>query len=133
MRPEVRVLVLAALGALALGLGACTIGRDYVGNTLAADPYTVLRPGQTHMKEVLETFGAPDKIQRRRGGEILTYRFVRGNTSTLELQEPVVTGISLFTYTKRQLKANRLTVFFDDEGTLTAFGYTGGLRELDAL
>jgi hypothetical protein len=39
----------------------------------------------------------------------------------------------VFTYTKRQLKAERLTLFFDEHGTLTAFGYTGGLDELDSL
>jgi hypothetical protein len=125
-----RALVVALL---ALTLGACTIGRDYVGNSLRADPHTVLVPGRTHLSEVLAIFGAPDKIQRRKDGEILTYRFVRGNESVLELQEPVITGLSIFTYTKRQLKANRLTLFFGDDGVLSTFGYTSGVVELDRL
>lgn len=123
----------ALVVALALLCGACTIGRDYVGNKLRSNPDAVLRPGQTTLAEVLQLFGAPDKIQRRHDGDILTYRYVRQNTSELDLQEPVVTGITVFVYTKHQLKANRLTLFFDDEGKLTAFGYTRGVNELDPL
>ncbi len=119
--------------ALALLCGACTIGRDYVGNALRSDPHVVLEPGVTTIKQTLEMFGAPEKIQRRHDGDVLIYRFVRQNTSELELQEPVVTGITVFVYTKHQLKADRLTLFFDDAGTLTAFGYTGGVSELDPL
>jgi hypothetical protein len=122
-----------ALLALALGLGACTIGRDYVGSELRANPSEVLVPGETSLADVLGIFGSPDKIQRRKDGEILIYRFVRGNESVFELQEPVITGLSVFTYTKRQYKANRLTLFFDDAGVLSSFGYTGGLSELEAL
>ena len=122
-----------AIALLALALGACSIGRDYIGSSLRANPHTVLQPGTTTLAQVMEMFGAPDRIQRRRGGEILIYRFVRGNTSTLELEEPVITGITFFTYTKRQLKANRLTLFFDDAGTLVTYGYTGGVDELDLL
>jgi len=123
-----------ALLALApLVLGACTIGRDYVGNVLRADPQVVLMPGKTTIAETLEIFGAPDKIQRCHHGDILVYRFVRGNESTLKLEEPVVTGITFFVYTKRQFKANRLTLFFDDDGVLTSYGYTGGVDELDLL
>ena len=82
---------------------------------------------------MLELYGAPDQIQRRRGGEVLTYRFVRKNTSQIEIEEPFITGITFFTYTKRQLKANRLTLFFDHEGTLQHYGYTDAIEELDAL
>jgi hypothetical protein len=119
--------------ALALACGACTIGRDYVGSTLRTDPHEVLRPGVTTLAQALEMFGAPDKIQRRHNGDVLVYRYVRENKSELHLQDPVVTGFTFFIYTKHQLKANRLTLFFDDQGKLTAFGYTGGLNELDLL
>jgi hypothetical protein len=129
MSHELRALAVV----FALVCGGCTIGRDYVGNALRSDPHVVLHPGVTTLKETLEIFGAPDKIQRRRRGDILIYRFVRQNTSELELQEPVVTGITVFTYTKHQIKADRLTLFFDDTGTLTAFGYTSGVNELDLL
>jgi hypothetical protein len=123
----------AALLALVFALGACTIGRDFVGNTLRADPRKVLVPGRTTIAETMEIFGAPDRIQRRYNGEIFVYRFVRGNQSMLKLEEPVITGITFFTYSKRQLKSNQLTLFFDDEGVLTSFGYTEGLEELDFL
>jgi hypothetical protein len=104
-----------------------------VGNALRAEPAAVLVPGTTSLGEVLELFGAPDRIQRRHDGEVLTYHFVRGNQSVLELQEPVVTGLSLFTYSKRQLKADRLTLFFDDDGRLSTYGYTTGVEELEPL
>jgi len=119
--------------ALAMVLGACTIGRDFVGNSLRADPREVLKPGETTIAEVMEIFGAPDRIQRRYDGEIFVYHFVRGNHSTLRLEEPVITGITFFTYSKHQLKSNRLTLFFDEDDVLTSFGYTEGLEELDFL
>ena len=120
---------------LALACGACTIGRDYVGNELRSDP-AALRPGQTTIAQALEMFGAPERIQRRRHGDILIYRFVRQNTSELEIRTPsigVVPSYRFFTYTKRQLKADRLTLFFDDDGTLKSFGYTAGANELETL
>jgi hypothetical protein len=124
---------LALIVAFALVCGACTIGRDYVGNTFRSDPNVVLHPGVTTLAQALELFGAPEKIQRRRNGDILIYRFMRENTSELELEDPVVTGITFFVYTKHQLKANRLTMFFDDRGILTAFGFTDGVNELEPL
>jgi hypothetical protein len=126
---------LAAM-ALALACSACTIGRAYVGNTLRSDPEVVLKPGETTMAQVLEMFGAPERIQRRRGGDILIYRCVQQNTSELEIRTPsigVVPSYRFFTYSKRQLKSDRLTLFFDDDGTLDAYGYTGGLNELETL
>ncbi len=127
-------LVLVAL--LALACGACTIGRAYVGNALRSDPEVVLKPGETTIAQVLEMFGAPERIQRRRGGDILIYRFVQQNTSELEIRTPsigVVPSYRFFTYSKRQLKADRLTLFFDDDGTLDAYGFTGGVNELETL
>jgi outer membrane protein assembly factor BamE (lipoprotein component of BamABCDE complex) len=126
-----RCLIMLVLAAAALG--ACSIGRDYVGNELRAEPAKVLAPGVTTISDVLAHFGAPDMIQRRRDQEIFVYRFVRGNTSSLELEEPVITGITFFTYTKRQEKSNRLTLFFDQSGTLESFGYSSGIDELDLL
>ena len=111
----------------------CSIGRGYVGKELQADPNTVLHPGKTHIAEVLEIFGAPDRMQRRKDGEVLTYHYTRNNSSQLELQEPVITRITFFTYTKRQQKADRLTLFFDAEGLLSHFGFTQAINDLDAL
>ena len=118
---------------LALACSACVIGRNYVGNELRADPNTVLQPGVTTIQQTLELFGAPDRIQRHHNGNILVYRFVRENSSSLHLQDPVVTGVTFFVYTKEQQKANRLTLFFDAKGVLDAYGYTGGVNELDVL
>lgn len=124
------------LAVIALACGACTIGRDYVGNALRSDPHLVLKPGHTTIAQALELFGAPERIQRRRKGDILIYRFVRQNTSELEIRTPsigVVPSYRFFTYTKRQLKADRLALFFDDAGMLIGFGFTGGVGELETL
>ena len=126
----------ALVVALALACSACTIGRDYVGNALRSDPDVVLKPGQTTIAQALELFGAPERIQRRRKGDILIYRFVRQNMSELEIRTPsigVVPSYRFFTYTKRQLKADRLALFFDDAGTLVGYGFTGGVDELETL
>jgi hypothetical protein len=126
---------LAAI-ALALACGACTIGRDYIGNSFRSDPHAVLHPGVTTLQETLDMFGAPERIQRRHDGDVLVYRFVRHNESQLQIRSPgigVVPAYTLFTYNKQQLKADRLTLFFDEAGTLTAFGYTPGTTELDVL
>ena len=126
----------ALVVALALSCGACTIGRDYIGNTLRSDPRAVLKPGVTTIAQALDLFGAPDKIQRRHDGDALIYRFVRQNESQLVIRTPgigVVPSYTFFPYTKRQLKAGRLTLFFDDAGTLTAFGYSPGVTELEIL
>ena len=112
---------------LALACGACTIGRDYVGNALRSDPDSVLQLGQTTIAQALEMFGAPERIQRRRHGDILIYRFVRQNTSELEIRTPsigVVPSYRFFTYTKRQLKADRLALFFDENDVVLYFGIT---------
>ena len=97
----------------------------------------MLHPGVTTIAQALELFGVAAENRgptvRRKNGEILIYRFVRENTSELELEDPVVTGITFFVYTKHQLKANRLTMFFDDRGILTAFGFTDGVNELEPL
>jgi hypothetical protein len=122
--------------AVALLCSACTIGRDYIGNVLRSDPEVVLRPGVTTIAQALDLFGAPEKIQRRHNGDVLIYRFVRQNQSELVVRTPgigVVPSYTFFTYTKHQLKADRLTLFFDDDGTLSAFGYTNGTNELETL
>lgn len=127
-----RLLAALALPGL-LALPGCTIGRGYVGKEFTVAPAEVLHPGQTTISEVLALFGAPDRLQRRSDGEVLSYHFTRNNTSQLELQEPVITRITFFTYTKRQQKADRLTLFFDEDGVLEHYGHTHAIEELDPL
>lgn len=119
--------------ALLLGLAACgcTIGRWYVGSPLHADPRQVLVTGQTQKAEVLEQLGPPDRILRLANGDVFVYHHDQRNSSEFELREPLITRLTLFQWEKVQDKSDRLMVFFDPGGVVSAFGYRQGRGELE--
>ena len=120
--------------ALLLGLlSGCTIGRWYVGSPLLVDPRQVLAPGHTPQAEVLTKLGPPDRILRQKSGDVFVYHHDQRNSSELEIREPVVTRFTLFQWEKVQDKSDRLMVFFDPAGLVSAFGYRRGRDELDPL
>ena len=123
---------IACVALLALVSG-CTLGRWYVGSPLLADPREVLFVGRTLKAEVLTTLGPPDRILRQKSGDVFVYHHDQRNTSELEITEPVVTRFTLFQWEKVQDKSDRLMVFFDPAGVVSAFGYREGRAELDAL
>lgn len=121
-----------ALGALlALALAGCTITRTYVGVPLAVDPGSAIEPGETDKAGVLRAFGAPERILRHVDGDVFLYRYVRKNQETLAIEEPVITNLKLFTYTRSVEREDRLVVLFDAEGLVSAFGYVRGTAEFD--
>ena len=126
---------LAAPGlALALLLGsACTIGRTYVGAEIREEPAARIQAGRTSRAEVLQVFGPPDRILRRANGDVFIYLFERTNETSFTLEEPVFTNFQLFSWNKVQRKSDRLTIFFDGDGTVTAFGHRRGTQELERL
>ena len=75
-------------------------------------------------REVLDIFGAPDVIPRRRHGEIFIYHYLRKNNTSLRLTEPVVTRITFFQYSKKEETFDRLVVLFDKDRTVIDYGYT---------
>ena len=121
-----------AICLLALPLSACIVGRQYIGSELPVPPEEVIVPGVTTMGEVLRALGAPDRIQRRRDGEVFIYRYVRKNSSGVRITEPVVTRITFFRYDKRQQKSDRVVVLFDRERRGIDFGHTDGRQGLGA-
>jgi len=123
---------LACIVLLALVSG-CTIGRSYLGSPLLADPHEVLVVGQTRKAEVLARLGPPDRILRQKGGDIFVYNHEQRNNSELEIREPVVTRLTIFQWAKVQEKSDRLMVFFDPVGVVSAFGYRKGRNELEPL
>jgi len=125
-----RGLALVSLLALASG---CTIGRWYVGSALPADPREVLVVGQTPKAEVLTRLGPPNRILRQKSGDVFVYHHDQRNSSELEIQEPVVTRFTIFQWEKVQDKSDRLMVFFDQAGLVSAFGYRLGRHELEPL
>ena len=112
----------------ALGLTGCQIIKLSVGSQLRADP-SVIQIGQSTMGEVLATFGAPERIQRQSRGDVFIYRYLRRDTRTLTLEEPVVTDLELYTYTRIREDSDRLVVLFDDKGVVTAYGYQPGATQ----
>lgn len=120
----------AALLSCVVALGGCTIGRWYVGSPVEYEPGQVLTVGETGKGEVLSLFGPPDRILRQREGDVFIYRYEQRNTSQLDISEPI-RGFTLFRWDKVQDKSDRLMVFFDVGGLVSAFGYRHGRSELE--
>ena len=123
---------LAFVSLLVLASG-CTLGRWYVGSPLLADPREVLVVGQTPKAEVLTRLGPPDRILRQKGGDVFVYRHDQRNSSEIEIREPLITRLTIFQWEKVQDKSDRLMVFFDGAGVVSAFGYRQGRDELEPL
>jgi hypothetical protein len=122
--------VVASLVALWLGAG-CTIVRTYVGNELPAVADGQLVPGTTTKAEVLRDLGPPDRLVRQYEGDVFVYAYVRRNESSIELEEPVITRLRIFSYTKEEEKSDRLVVLFDRSGVVTGVGFRRGTEQLD--
>jgi outer membrane protein assembly factor BamE (lipoprotein component of BamABCDE complex) len=108
----------------------CTIGRVYVGSELQSNPSEKIISGQTTKSQVLEIFGPPDLIQRQHDGDIFVYAYIRRNYSKLAIQEPIVTNLQIFAYSKIQEKKDNLVILFDREGTVKNFGFQRRTDEL---
>jgi hypothetical protein len=122
--------LVALLIALAWPLGGCTIGRYYIGNEVpnVADGRFV--PGTTTKAQVLRDIGPPDRLVRQYDGDVFVYQYRRQNLGKLELQEPIITHYSIFTWEKVEEKSDRLVVMFDRAGTLVSVGYLRGTEAL---
>ena len=117
-----------ALLCAALCLAGCQIIKLSVGSQLRADPASI-KVGESTMAEVLASFGAPERIQRQSRGDVFVYRYLRRDTRTLTLEEPVVTNLELYTYTRIREDSDRLVVLFNDQGIVTGYGYQPGATE----
>lgn len=111
-----------------LALSGCQIIKVSVGSQLRTDP-KIIQIGQSTMGDVLATFGAPERIQRQSRGDVFIYRYLRRDTRTLTIEEPVITNVELYTYTRIREDSDRLVVLFDDDGIVTAYGYQPGATE----
>jgi outer membrane protein assembly factor BamE (lipoprotein component of BamABCDE complex) len=109
---------------------ACTIGRVYVGSEIAEDPQVKIATGSTTKSEVLKIYGPPDAVHRQYDGDLFIYRYFRRNASILDLREPIVTRLSVFSYTKIQQKTDSLVILFDGDGVVRSFGFRQGTSEL---
>ena len=123
------VLLVIALAALP----ACSVTRVYKGQEIRIIPQEHLRVGVTTKGDVLRLFGPPSGLSERRDGEVFVYTYERRNAESLEIEEPVFTGIELFSYTRSRRKEDRLMIFFNGADVVKEYGFTRGTRELDGL
>jgi hypothetical protein len=88
-------------------------------------------PGTTTKEEILLWFGPPDRIERQFDGDIFVYQFQRTNSAALNIEEPVITDLQIFTWSKVQQKADRLVVLFAPSGVVKGYGFRRGTQELE--
>ncbi|MDI6763485.1 MAG: hypothetical protein QME83_10705 [Thermodesulfobacteriota bacterium] len=115
---------------LLLWIWGCSIGRIYVGSELKNDPKEKIKTGSTTKSEILETFGPPDRIQKQYDGDIFVYAYLRKNSSKFTIEEPYITNLTLFQYSRIQQKKDALVILFDKEGVVKNYGYQKGTPEL---
>lgn len=108
----------------------CTIGRLYLGSELKDDPQDKIMIGATTKSEVLKIYGPPYGVQRQYDGDVFIYRYLRSNSSALDLREPVVTRLTIFSFTRIQQKADSLVILFDKDGIVKSYGFRRGTSEL---
>jgi hypothetical protein len=119
-----------ALGAIALALMAgCTISHVSIGSPIEEKSMEEIRPGESHEADVLRVFGAPNRIVRHHEGDMFIYEFVKRVTRTIHIEEPVITGFQIFSYSSSDEREDRLIVLFTEEGLVESFGYMDGIPE----
>ena len=125
--------ILAFTVLLIITVCGCTIGRVYRGSEIREDPGERIVIGTTTKGEILKIFGPPYWLQRQYDGDIFVYTYLRKNSSTLRLEEPVFTNITLFVYRRIQEKRDSLVILFDKDGVVKSYGYYEGTTELRPL
>jgi outer membrane protein assembly factor BamE (lipoprotein component of BamABCDE complex) len=118
---------------LVIPVCSCTIGRIYRGSEIREDPGKRIVIGTTTKGEILNIFGPPDWIQKQFDGDIFIYAYMRKNSSTLSLEDPVFTSMTFFTFNRVQEKRDSLVILFNKDGVVKNYGYYAGTRELEPL
>lgn len=112
-------------------LSACTIERAYMGNEFTVPPDGRIVVGQTTKREILELLGPPDRIQRQYDGDVFVYAYLRRNATSISIEEPVFTNLTIFSYQKSQEKSDRMVVLFDRGGFVLGLGFRRGTEQLE--
>jgi outer membrane protein assembly factor BamE (lipoprotein component of BamABCDE complex) len=101
-----------------------------MGSEIKDDPREKIVVGSTTKSEILKIFGPPVLVQKQYDGDIFIYAYLRKNSTTLTLEEPVFTNITIFTYTRIQQKKDSLVILFGKDGVVKSYGYYEGTTEL---
>ena len=120
-------------GLLMASAVACSFTRVYRGTPIRAVPDEVLEAGVTTKGQVLQLLGPPDRIVRQHDGDAFLYQFVRRNVDALELEEPVFTNMTLFSYTRNEQRSDLLLVLFDKEGVVNSWGLRRSTDDIGGL
>ncbi len=108
----------------------CSIGRIYVGSEITEELQGKIAVGSTTKSEVLQIYGPPDSVRRQYDGDVFIYRYLRRNSSVLDLADPVVTRMRVFMFTRVQQKDDGLMILFDKDGVVKSYGFRRGTSEL---
>ncbi len=120
----------AALALLLVCLCGCTIGRLYVGSEIPSDVSSRIVIGATTKSDVLTLCGPPDAIRRQYDGDLFIYRYFRRNSAVLDIREPLITRLTIFSYSRIQQKADTLVILFGKDGLVQSYAYHAGTSEL---
>jgi outer membrane protein assembly factor BamE (lipoprotein component of BamABCDE complex) len=118
---KILILWMALLMILA---GGCTIGRVYIGSEIKHDPKEKIQNGVTTKSQI------PDLVQRQFDGDVFIYAFLRKNSTKFFIEEPYITSLTIFSYSRIQQKKDALVILFDKDGVVKNYGYQRGTSEL---
>jgi outer membrane protein assembly factor BamE (lipoprotein component of BamABCDE complex) len=110
--------------------GGCTIGRVYIGSEIRSDPKERIENGITTKSQILDFFGPPDLVQRQFDGDVFVYAYLRKNSTKFFIEEPYITNLTIFSYSRVQQKKDVLVILFDKDGVVKNYGYQRGTQEL---
>jgi outer membrane protein assembly factor BamE (lipoprotein component of BamABCDE complex) len=122
--------ILALVVLLAGTTWGCTIGRVYIGSEFKEEQQGKIVTGATTKSDILTMYGPPDTVRRQYDGDVFLYRYLRRNSSALDIAEPVVTHLTLFSFSRLQQKDDSLMILFDKDGVVKAYGSRRGTSEL---
>ena len=122
----------AAFLLLATMAAGCTIGRSYQGVPLVADPSLIVA-GESTKSDVLRVFGPPEQIAHQTDGDAFIYRYSQQNFSSITIEEPVFTGMMLFSYRRQFDAGDRMVVLFDFDGVVRAVAMENQTEDLPLL
>jgi outer membrane protein assembly factor BamE (lipoprotein component of BamABCDE complex) len=122
--------ILALMFLLIMAVCSCRIGRVYIGSEIKDDPRERIVVGATTKSEILKIFGPPYRVHKQYDGDVFVYDYVRKNSSSLTVEEPVFTNITFFEFKRIQEKKDSLVILFDKDGVVKSYGYHRGTTEL---
>jgi hypothetical protein len=125
------VVIIALLVALPLCSG-CTITRLYGGQQLRGDPTHIIE-GQSTRSDVLKVLGPPDLIEHQVWGDAFVYHYRQINSASITIDDPFITGQTIFSFGRTFDNSDRLVVLFDFDGVVSGIAADRDTEEMPLL